>query len=132
MGHLPWGFDRNVIKTFFNQFGDVLRVFVPKSKKTGRQKGYAFIEFEDIETARIVASTMHNKVVFDRLLDCQVIEDTNRYEEIFRLAEKKFFFKNKYDKFVEKRNKAKTDEEMKERVTLLLKKEEEKREKVRN
>jgi nucleolar protein 15 len=33
IGHLPWGFDDKGIKKYFQQFGKITRIMVPKSKK---------------------------------------------------------------------------------------------------
>lgn len=41
--------------------------------KTGGSKGYAFIEFEDRDVASIVAETMNNYLMFDKLLKCKDI-----------------------------------------------------------
>lgn len=32
LGHLPWGFDEIGIKKYFQQFGKITRILVPKSK----------------------------------------------------------------------------------------------------
>lgn len=56
------------MKEFFSQFGNVTRIKLARSKKTARSKGYAFIEFDNLETAAIAADTMHNRFMFDRQL----------------------------------------------------------------
>jgi nucleolar protein 15 len=33
IGHLPWGFDEKGIKKYFQQFGNITRIMVPKSRK---------------------------------------------------------------------------------------------------
>jgi nucleolar protein 15 len=33
IGHLPWGFNDNGIKKYFQQFGKITRIMVPKSRK---------------------------------------------------------------------------------------------------
>jgi len=33
IGHLPWGFEDKGIKKYFEQFGTITRIIVPKSKK---------------------------------------------------------------------------------------------------
>ena len=45
LGHLPVGFEEREIIVFLNQFGNVKRCRVSRSKKTGRSRGYAFVEF---------------------------------------------------------------------------------------
>ena len=44
------------------------RVKLARSKKTARSKGYAFVEFDNLETASVAADTMHNRFMFDRQL----------------------------------------------------------------
>lgn len=39
--------------------------------QTGRSKGFAFIEFECSEVAKIVADTMNNYLMFNKLLKCE-------------------------------------------------------------
>lgn len=39
--------------------------------QTGRSKGYAFIEFKCDEVAKIVAETMNNYFMFEKLLKCK-------------------------------------------------------------
>ena len=51
VGHLPKGFYEEAMKGFFAQFGTVTRVKVARSKKTGRAKGYAFVEFRNGEVS---------------------------------------------------------------------------------
>ncbi len=41
------------------------------SVQTGRSKGYAFVEFECDEVAKIVADTMNNYLMFNKLLKCE-------------------------------------------------------------
>ena len=45
VGHLPRGFAEKEIKKFFSQFGDIQKIRVARSKKTGRPKGYCFLDF---------------------------------------------------------------------------------------
>ena len=51
VGHLPWGFTDSTLKKYFEQFGPITRIICPKSSKSGRSVGYAFIEFEDYRDA---------------------------------------------------------------------------------
>ena len=45
IGHLPKGFEEEELKKFFVQFGKISKLRVSRSKKTGRSRGYAFLEF---------------------------------------------------------------------------------------
>lgn len=131
VSHLPWGTNEDLIKKYFEQFGAISRFILPRSKRTGRIKGYAFIEFESMEIASIAAKTMNNFILFDRILKCDVVSDKTRYNKIFKRWKRQFKFFNKYNKFVLERNKKKTPKEMKEAVQLLLEKEDKKRMKLK-
>jgi nucleolar protein 15 len=73
---------------------------------------------------------MNNYILFDKILKCSVVEDTSKYALLFKKWKKKFVFADKYKKYLLEKNKPKSKEEMKEYVTSLLKKEEEKRKKL--
>lgn len=50
---LPHGFYEKQLEGYFGQFGKVTGVYVPKSRKTGRAKGYGFVEFLHPEVAEV-------------------------------------------------------------------------------
>ena len=128
VGHLPWGFIDSTLKKYFSQFGTITRIISPKSSKTGRSVGYAFIEFEDEETARIAAKTMNNYILFEKILKCSFVEDKKKYDRIFLKWKKKFEFKERYKIHCEKLAKKKSKEEIKEMIQGLLDREEKRRE----
>jgi nucleolar protein 15 len=66
VGHLPKGFNEEELKKFFGQFGTVDKMRVSRSKKTGRSKGYAFLEFEDKEVAKIAVGAMDKYLMFGK------------------------------------------------------------------
>ena len=131
VGHLPWGFIDSTLKKYFSQFGTITRIISPKSSKTGRSVGYAFIEFEDEETARIAAKTMNNYILFEKILKCSFVEDKRKYDRIFLKWKKKFEFKERYRIHCEKLAKKKSKEEIKEMIQGLLDREEKRREKMK-
>jgi len=55
-----------LVKPFFKAY-----LFLFFTKQTARSKGYAFVEFASDEVAKIVAETMHNYMMFGRLLKCE-------------------------------------------------------------
>lgn len=73
LGHLPFGFFEWQLKDFMEQFGEVQRLYISKNKKTGRSRGYGFIEFLYPEVAEIVADTMHDYLMFKKRLVCKVL-----------------------------------------------------------
>ena len=131
VSHLPWGANESLLKKYFEQFGKIERYILPRSKETGRIKGYAFIEFESLEIAEVAAKTMNNFILFERILKCDVVTDRTKYKTIFKRWKNQFKFFNKYKKFVQERNKKKTQTEMKEAVTGFLEKEEKRRLKLK-
>lgn len=132
LGHIPYGFREEEIKDFFTQFGNVTRVKLARSKKTARPKGYAFVEFDDLETAAIAADTMDKRFMFDRQLVCHVVDDEKVHKDMFKNSERKWKF-IPYQKINTKNvNSEKTDEKKYLKVKRLLEQEKEKRERIQD
>lgn len=132
LGHIPYGFREDEITEFFTQFGNVTRVKLARSKKTGRPKGYAFIEFDNLETAAIAADTMDNRFMFDRQLVCHVVEDDKVHKDLFKNSGRQWKF-IPYQKINTKNvNSNKTDIKKYKKVKRLLEQEQEKREKIQD
>ncbi|XP_056293493.1 MKI67 FHA domain-interacting nucleolar phosphoprotein [Pseudoliparis swirei] len=121
VGHLPRGLFEPQLKSYFEQFGKVLRLRLSRSKKTGGSKGYAFIEFECDEVAKIVADTMHNYLMGERLIKCQIIPPEKVHEKLFLHSERKF--KRPSFPAVARYNKTRTEEELTKMKDKLLRKE---------
>lgn len=90
LGHIPPGFFELEMKRFFSQFGRVTRLRLSRSKHTGRSKGYAFIEFELEEVAKVVAETMNNYLFYERLLKCEFLEPERVHPATFYGANRIF------------------------------------------
>lgn len=90
IGHIPRGFFEPQMKEYFSQFGKVSKLRLARSKKTGNQKGYAFVEFQSQAVAKIVADTMHNYLMFHRLLKCQLLPTEKIHPELFKGANRHF------------------------------------------
>jgi len=73
LSHIPHGFYEKQMHDFFEQFGTVTNLRLGRSTKSGRSKGYAFVEFKYLEVAKIVAETMNNYLMFNKILKCEVI-----------------------------------------------------------
>lgn len=84
VGHLPHGFYEKEMRKFFSQFGDVLRVKVFRSKKTNRSKGYAFVQFEEAEVAKVVSETVNGYMVSDKQLVCNIVPKTKIHDGMFK------------------------------------------------
>ncbi|NWY76268.1 MK67I protein, partial [Erithacus rubecula] len=70
--------------------GTVTRLRLSRSKKTGASKGYAFMEFESDDVAKIVADTMNNYLFSERLLKCHVLPPERVHAQLFRGCERRF------------------------------------------
>ncbi|XP_064291059.1 MKI67 FHA domain-interacting nucleolar phosphoprotein [Passer domesticus] len=90
VGHLPRGLCEPQLREYFGQFGTVTRLRLSRSKKTGGSKGYAFMEFESDDVAKIVADTMNNYLFSERLLKCQFVPPERVHEELFKDCDKIF------------------------------------------
>ncbi|KAM6178314.1 MKI67 FHA domain-interacting nucleolar phosphoprotein [Rhynchocyon petersi] len=84
VGHIPRGLFEPQLKAYFSQFGTVTRLKLSRSKKTGNSKGYAFVEFECDDVAKIVADTMNNYLFGERLLKCDFMPPEKVHEELFK------------------------------------------------
>jgi len=86
LSHIPHGFYEEQIQAYFSQFGKVTAVSVPRSK-SGRVKGYAFIEYQHPEIAQIAADTMNNYLMFNRLLKEKYIPPKEQKPFLFKAAQ---------------------------------------------
>lgn len=93
VSRIPYGFDETAAWGFFSQFGSIKGVCYPRSKKTGRSKGYLFLLFEDSDVAKEVARAMQNYYLFGKEMKAQVLPRSHKivYNR-FKLQPKKFKF----------------------------------------
>jgi len=63
--------DENDLRDLFNRFGRVARVFIGKDRDTGIGKGYAFVSFEDKETAEKAMARTHGMGYDNLILNVQ-------------------------------------------------------------
>ncbi|XP_012234184.1 MKI67 FHA domain-interacting nucleolar phosphoprotein [Linepithema humile] len=83
VGHLPHGFYEEQMKDYFQQFGNVTRVRVSRSKKTGKSRGYGYVEFFHSEVAKVAAESMNNYLMCGRLLKAKYIPPENQHSGFF-------------------------------------------------
>ena len=72
VGHIPHGFYEDQMRDYFSQFGHVTRIRLSRSPKSGRSRGFAYIEFSSKEVAQIVADTMNNYLMSNRRIVCML------------------------------------------------------------
>merc|ERR1711997_832756 len=82
--HVPHGFFEKEMREFLTQFGTVTNLRIARSPKTGKSKGYAFVEFMFKDVAKIVAETMNNYLMFEKLVKCQVVPSEKFHKNVFK------------------------------------------------
>uniref|UniRef100_A0A8C2IIZ6 Nucleolar protein interacting with the FHA domain of MKI67 n=1 Tax=Cyprinus carpio TaxID=7962 RepID=A0A8C2IIZ6_CYPCA len=121
VGHLPRGLFEPQLKSYFGQFGRVTQTRVSGSKKTGRSKGYGFVEFECDEVAKIVAETMNNYLIGERLIKSHVVPPEKVHEKLF--VGSRLGFKKPKQPAVARYNKQRAKDDLEKAGTKLLSKE---------
>src|SRR5262245_49803350 len=61
VGNLPYDANEEDIRTHFSTAGNVLNVFVPLDRETGRKRGFAFVEFNDATQAQEAIRLFNNQ-----------------------------------------------------------------------
>lgn len=82
--HIPHGFFEPQMKRYFEQFGHVTRIRLSRSKRTGRSKGYAYVEFSDESVARITADAMKDYLMFRHRMICQYLPRNEVHRDTFK------------------------------------------------
>lgn len=121
VGHLPVGLFEPELRKYFGQFGKVTRLRLSRSKKTGGSKGYAFVEFDCDEVAKIAAETMNNYLMGERLIRCHVVPPEKQHEKLFVGSQTEF--RRPKQPAVARYNKKHTEAEITKLTGKLLKKE---------
>jgi len=80
---VPDGFYEDQMRDYFTQFGTVRNVRLWRSKKTGKSKGIAWVEFVDMNAASIAAQTMDNYLVFGKLMKCRLLRAAQVPPQLF-------------------------------------------------
>jgi nucleolar protein 15 len=131
LGHIPVGFEDRELTVFLNQFGNVSRCRVSRSTKSGRSRGYAFVEFVDPEVATIVAETMSGYLLLEKRLVCHVLpKEKVNYELMFAKPKRVLTKKDKIKKARAEENKVRSADAIKAITTRLIKREDVKRKKL--
>ncbi len=130
LGHLPVGFEEREITVFLNQFGNVMRCRVSRSKKTGRSRGYAFVEFVDHDVAKVVAETMSGYFLLEKRLVCHLLPQDQVHELMFAKAKRIATKADIHKKARLEVNKQRSTDALKGITAKLVKREEMKRKKL--
>ncbi|CAI2347411.1 unnamed protein product [Caenorhabditis sp. 36 PRJEB53466] len=73
---IPYGFFERELLGYFRQFGNVLRIRVARSRKTGNHKGWAYVGFDDKSVAEIAAESMDGYLMFEQRIRCKMMKPT--------------------------------------------------------
>ncbi len=90
VGRIPHGFYEHEMRGYFSQFGDISRLRLSRSRKTGASRHYAFVEFASASVAKIVADTMNNYLMFGHILKCKLVAKEQLHESLWKGANKRF------------------------------------------
>ncbi|KAG8940592.1 hypothetical protein FRC00_012940, partial [Tulasnella sp. 408] len=131
LGHIPHGFYEDEMRGFFTQFGDITRLRLSRSPKTGRSRGYAFIEFASKSVADIVADVMNNYLLFGRLLVCKIVPPEDVHPNMWLGANKKWRQPTQNHKARRTQNKPRDEVEQARAEKRLLKRQEERAKKLK-
>ncbi|KAJ8748443.1 hypothetical protein K2173_003338 [Erythroxylum novogranatense] len=71
VGGLAWETQRDTMRRYFEQFGEILEAVVITDKNTGRSKGYGFVTFKDPEAA-MKACQNPSPVIDGRRANCNL------------------------------------------------------------
>mmetsp|Transcript_59599 Transcript_59599/g.129011 ORF Transcript_59599/g.129011 Transcript_59599/m.129011 type:complete len:128 (+) Transcript_59599:58-441(+) len=68
VGGLEEQVDRRTLEAAFVPFGDVKAVEIPVDMKSGKHRGFGFVEYMDAEDAQDAIDNMHHAELFGRTL----------------------------------------------------------------
>ncbi|KAJ2056937.1 nucleolar protein [Coemansia sp. S146] len=130
IGRIPHGFYEGQMMGYFKQFGTIKRLRLSRNPKTGRSRHFAFIEFAHHEVAKIVAETMNNYLMFERLLKCVVVPEDKVHPQLFVNRNAKIVPGQRQRAHQAVHNRQRTQEEVESQVNRLVAKENKKRTKL--
>lgn len=130
IGHIPHGFFEDQMRGFFSQFGAIKRLRISRNKKTGKAKHYGFIEFESPAVTEIVAGCMHNYLLFEHILQVQLVPPEKIHPQLWN-GSKRNFQPLKWQRIQMKHhNRERTAEEQARLMKATLKKDAKRRKKI--
>ncbi|KAG2428870.1 hypothetical protein HYH02_014193 [Chlamydomonas schloesseri] len=131
VGHIPHGFFEKQMLGYFSQFGKVTRVRLSRSKRTGNSKGYAFIEFQHPEVARVAAEAMDGYFLFKQRLTCKLMPPARVHPMLFNGANRKFKVIPRRTVERKRHEKERTPKEQAARIAKLIRRDKLRQKKIR-
>jgi nucleolar protein 15 len=86
VGHIPFGFHERQLEAFFGQFGEVLRVKLARSKRTGGSRHFAFVEFRRLHVAKVVVEAMNGYIMYRRRLVCAIVPPEKCHDRMWSIS----------------------------------------------
>ncbi|KAJ2617463.1 nucleolar protein [Coemansia sp. RSA 1365] len=130
VGRIPHGFYEEQMMGYFKQFGSIKRLRLSRNPLTGRSRHYGFIEFSNSEVANIVAETMNNYLMFDRLLKCKIVPKDQVHPRLFANRNHKANVGRNIRRQKAIQNSQRTQEDVNKQIDRLVKKEKRRRNKI--
>jgi nucleolar protein 15 len=121
---------RVVLQDYFGQFGKVTRTRVSRSKRTGKSKGYAFLQLQHTEVAAIAAEAMNGYMMFGHTLRCHPIAPADVNASMFKHANRKMRRKPWLKIAAERHNRERSAAEEQRRENVLVNKDARRRAKI--
>ena len=84
ISHLPKGFEEKIIKSYFSQFGKILKCKISRHPQTLKSRHYGWILFEDEKVAETACTAMNNYILGDRVLNCKLLADSEVHDGLFK------------------------------------------------
>ncbi|KAG9160871.1 hypothetical protein Leryth_008685 [Lithospermum erythrorhizon] len=130
IGRIPHGFYEKEMEGFFQQFGKIRRLRISRNRKTGKSKHFGFIEFESAEVAKVVAECMHNYLLFEHLLQVQLVPPERVHPNLWK-GVNRFYKPVDWVRIERKRHdKERTLDEQKKLVEGIVKRDQKRRRKI--
>ncbi|RIA95539.1 hypothetical protein C1645_733929 [Glomus cerebriforme] len=132
LGRIPHGFYEEQMRSYLDQFGTVNKLKLYRNKKTGKSRHFAFIEFASNEVAEIVAETMNNYPLSNRLLRCKIVPEEKINQHMWIGANKVYKPEPYLKAELKRRTKKKSLKQVENKIQKLVKKEEMKRKRLKD
>ncbi|KAJ4964305.1 hypothetical protein NE237_024244 [Protea cynaroides] len=130
IGRIPHGFYEKEMEGFFKQFGTIKRLRIARNKKTGKSKHFGFMEFESPEVAKIVADSMHNYLLFEHILQVDLVPPERVHPKLWNGANRIYKPLNWMQIERKRHNKERTLKEHKKLVERILKRNQKRKKKI--
>lgn len=68
MSRVPWTVCRDTLREHFQQFGKITNTKIAFDKFTGRHRGFGFVEFESLESAKKALAIEYHEIEGSKVL----------------------------------------------------------------